>query len=207
MEQPFKKNRIVICELYHEYLHGTDNASQLNGQYLVIDTFNNFYEETDNESLSNTDTESNESESNESDSESNNDDDSLFEEDNYEILSLCLQLHREKYQEMLVTPHFVSSRPKIIRNYINMIRNPLYIQPQIAECHYLINRECVCVLKTFWIRLVQRTWKRIYKERKEIFQRRRIISSLKHRELTGRWPHGLHVMPSVYGMLDYLNYI
>jgi hypothetical protein len=201
MEQPLKKNRIVICELYHEYLHGKDNAIQLNGQYVVIDTFNNFYEETDNESLSNTDTESNDS-----DGESEEEDDPLYEEDNYEILTLCIDLHREKYQEMLLTPHFISSGPKIIRNYMNMIRNPLYIQPQIAECYHLKNRECVCVLKTFWIRLVQRTWKRIYKERKDIFQRRRIISSLKHGEINGRWPDGLNVMPSVYGMLDYLNH-
>jgi hypothetical protein len=196
MEQPFKKNRIVICELYHEYLHGTDNANQLNGQYVVIDTFNNFYKETDIECVSNTDTESNDSHG------ESYDDDSLYEEDNYEILNLCIQLHKEKYQEMLVTSGFIASKPKIIRNYTNIVRNPSYIQPQIAECYYLINRECVCVLKTFWIRLIQRTWKKIYKERKNIIQRRRMISYLKHREITAKLQN---VLPSIYGMLAYLT--
>jgi len=199
MELPFKKNRIVICELFHAYLHGTDNISELNGQFIVIDTFNNFYPEAN-------DSDSSSSSDSDSDTESD-DEDSLFEEDNYEVLHLCIQLHREKYQEMLTIPGFISSKPKTIRNYVNIIRNPLYIQPQIAECHYLSNRECVCVLKTFWLRLVQRTWKRICKERKDIIQRRMLISSLKYREIRGRWPPGLNSMPSLYGMLSYLHYI
>lgn len=44
------------------------------------------------------------------------------------------------------------------------------------------------VLKTHWIRIVQRTWKRIYRQRQEMWRKRMTISSLRHREITGKWP-------------------
>jgi len=209
MEQKETKFRIVICELYHSFLHGTDNSSKLEGQILVIDTFRNFYNDPNSDSNSDSNSESDSSYNSDSDSDSdsfdaNNDNDSLFEEDNFDILTLCVELHREKYQELLETPRFLSTRHKIIRNYHHIVRQPYYIQPQIAECYYFHNKECVCVLKTFWIRLVQRTWKRICKERKSMIQRRTMISSLNHREIHGRWPEGLNVLPSIYGMLSYI---
>ena len=52
-----------------------------------------------------------------------------------------------------------------IRNYKNIALKSDYIRPEIAECIYLSGDECVAVLKTFWIRLVQRNWKRVFQER------------------------------------------
>ena len=48
----------------------------------------------------------------------------------------------------------------IIRNYINIITNKKYIQPEIAEVIYLSGQECVAVLKTFWFRIFQRICKK-----------------------------------------------
>lgn len=31
--------------------------------------------------------------------------------------------------------------------------------PEIATVHYLITGECVCILKTFWLKIFQRTWR------------------------------------------------
>jgi hypothetical protein len=190
------KFRIVICELYHDFLHGVDTSSISNGHYLVIDTFHNFYEEEDPEH--DDDEEEND---NESDTNTEESSDSLLEEDNFEILSLCVDLHREKYRELLLVPRFASSEHKTIRNYMHIIQHPSYIQPQIAYCYLLENNDCVCVIKTYWLRLIQRTWKKIYKQRMDISQRRKSISSLKHREITGKWPDDLRVLPSIYGML------
>jgi hypothetical protein len=55
-----------------------------------------------------------------------------------------------------------------IRNYHNIIQNPYYIRPEIAECHYLKDNECIAILKTFWIRIVQRAWRRVLNERQQI---------------------------------------
>jgi len=52
-----------------------------------------------------------------------------------------------------------------IRNYKNIASKFDYIKPEIAQCVYLSGDECVAILKTFWLRFVQRTWKRVFQER------------------------------------------
>ena len=60
------------------------------------------------------------------------------------------------------------------------------------------------VLKTFWLRIVQRTWKRIFKERQEMLRKRMSILSLRHREVTGKYPIGIRVLPDIIGMILHL---
>lgn len=57
------------------------------------------------------------------------------------------------------------------------------------------------VIKTFWLRIVQRTWKRIYRERQEIWKKRANIMALRQREITGKFPAGLRVLPTVHGLM------
>ena len=49
-----------------------------------------------------------------------------------------------------------------IRNYNHINKNILNIQ--IAEKVILKGGECVAILKTFWIRIIQRTWKRVFRK-------------------------------------------
>jgi len=49
-----------------------------------------------------------------------------------------------------------------IRNYNHINKNILNIQ--IAEKVILKGGECVAILKTFWIRIIQRTWKKIFRK-------------------------------------------
>lgn len=69
----------------------------------------------------------------------------------------------------------------------------LYIHP--------VTNEYVVVLKTYWIRIIQRTWKRIFKERKEIFRKRCSIQNIQHRSIYGKHQYGLNVLPSLKGMI------
>jgi hypothetical protein len=59
--------------------------------------------------------------------------------------------------------------------------NPVLFNPtlDIAECFYLPDGEAVCVKKTFWLRLIQRKWKSIYKQRREIMNNSVDIPTLK----------------------------
>jgi len=57
------------------------------------------------------------------------------------------------------------------------------------------------VVKTFWLRIVQRTWKRIFRERQDILRKRTHLTNLQHRQVYGRHAYGLHALPGVYGML------
>jgi hypothetical protein len=94
-----------------------------------------------------------------------------------------------------ITPH------DIFRNYKNIIQRPDYIKPEIAECLYLSGGECVSILKTFWIKIIQRRWKNILEEREHIIKLRCQVRSILHREINGKWPQYCLEYPGLKGML------
>lgn len=91
-----------------------------------------------------------------------------------------------------------------IRNYRNIVSGEGYIKPEIAQCIYLPTHECVAILKTFWIRLIQRRWKNILSERKRVMEKRNNIISIVYREIYGAWPNGCLRYPRLRGMLSNL---
>ena len=97
----------------------------------------------------------------------------------------------------------------IFKNYRNMILNGNYIKPEIMEILYLKDGlgcdYCVGIKKTFWIKIIQRTWKNILKKRQEINFKRANISSLRYRELNRIWPKDCLYYPYLKGMLSYLQ--
>jgi len=95
----------------------------------------------------------------------------------------------------LHSPH---TNHSTIRNY-NFIC--LKIKPEIAQCIYLQTGECVCIFKTIWLRLIQRTWKKIYKTRQDIIKQRCKVKSLFYREIRGNWPTTCVNMPTLFGMM------
>lgn len=89
----------------------------------------------------------------------------------------------------------------ILRNYNNIINNSNYLNLEIGKIYYLNGNECICVIKTFWLKLVQRSWKKIYKIRKQINLRRRRPDSIIYRQFSGKWPENCSYMPSLRGMI------
>lgn len=57
-----------------------------------------------------------------------------------------------------------------------------------------------CILKTHYIRLVQRTWRRVMIHRSTIWKQRMSSQSLRYRSITGKWPNELS-LPGIRGML------
>ena len=120
-------------------------------------------------------------------------------------------LHRlKKYDERLIrkliwfyTGSLESHNYKhpIIRNYQHIHRKMV---PEITECIYLPTGECICIKKTIWIRLIQRTWKKIYKLRQETYALRSLPRNLFYRGITGSWPIECACSPSIRGMLSAL---
>ena len=58
------------------------------------------------------------------------------------------------------------------------------------------------VLKTHWLRLVQRHWKKVFKERKLKMAARTFLKNQIFREIHGKYPSGLNVIPSILGMMN-----
>lgn len=61
------------------------------------------------------------------------------------------------------------------------------------------------VNKTHWLRLVQRHWKKIYKQRKMVVQQRILPENLFYNEVHGNYPISISYLPSLHGMLSQYN--
>uniref|UniRef100_A0A6C0E4P7 Uncharacterized protein n=1 Tax=viral metagenome TaxID=1070528 RepID=A0A6C0E4P7_9ZZZZ len=88
---------------------------------------------------------------------------SCFKKYDYDYISEMAEFYNDNYFNRFkqVTPH------AFIRNYKSIITNENYIQPEIAECHYLTSGECICIKKTFWLRILQRKLKNLYKKKRD----------------------------------------
>jgi len=86
------------------------------------------------------------------------------------------------------------------RNYKNIIRRQDYIKPEIAQCIYLETNECVAILKTFWLKIVQRRWKRVYKQRMDLLCS---VPMMRLREIrSGAFVYEKIHVPGLRGMLN-----
>jgi len=99
----------------------------------------------------------------------------------------------------------VNLQHEIFPNYRNILISKKFLKPQIVKCIDLDSGHRIAIIKTIWIKIIQRTWKNIFKKRKEIIQKRKNISSLHNRELTDHWPNTCYTLPSIKGMLNYLK--
>jgi len=95
----------------------------------------------------------------------------------------------KKNSKSLKKPH------PTIRNYNKIIETNNFIKLDIVFVDELPGNESVGYIKTFWIKLIQRRWKKIYKERQDILKQRMLPRSIREREITGKWPKGLRFWP------------
>jgi len=96
---------------------------------------------------------------------------------------------------------FYASNYNSLRNYIYWYSGVRISDPRLQIIKvYMQDGCCTAVLKTHWIRLIQRTWRKIYKQRQEYIenQKRNILQHLRSREL-GRMPTEKY--PGLRGML------
>jgi hypothetical protein len=65
----------------------------------------------------------------------------------------------------IVIHSYAYYNPKFIKKDIKFYSKQLdkILQPEIAECIILSGEETVAILKTFWIKIIQRKWKKVFK--------------------------------------------
>lgn len=176
------KNKLVLTELHYTSIHGKteDSYPFIESQYLLIGIF-----DPRSMLLHNPD---------EADSEEDNDDNDYM----HHILHM-IHFYKNMYKR-LVKRSFISKNPHpIIRNFEYIINRNDYIKPEIGECILFPTQEQIVIIKTFWIRLIQRTWKRIFKAREQMIRNPTFLY---------RWQLGnasLNDLPNIIGMLSYLQ--
>lgn len=106
--------------------------------------------------------------------------DEFYDEEHEEILELI----SNQYNTVLNNTNSNLSHPHI-RNYRNIARN--FIRLEIIKLDMLYSGELVCTFHTFWIKIIQRKWKKIYNERKIILNYRKKINNMRDKELIGKY--------------------
>jgi hypothetical protein len=91
-----------------------------------------------------------------------------------------------KFNRKLAKTGGVQMRHKTIRNYEQLTKTNAFTAPQIAQCVRLPSGEMVAVLKTVYLRIFQRLWKKFYKARMDKLKRRNNIHHILLSRLT--WP-------------------
>ena len=82
-----------------------------------------------------------------------------------------------------------------IPNYYHIIRHPNYIKLDIIQLDRGRGNEYIAYVKTYWLRLIQRRWKNIYAQRKNILKQRKTNYAINHRKIYGKWPKALQTWP------------
>ena len=74
-----------------------------------------------------------------------------------------------------------------------------YVRPnmEIIQLYITSDGAYTTIVKTFWIKLIQRKWKKIYKQRKYIIKLRCNSRSIYYRQINGKWPNRLNYLPSI----------
>lgn len=115
-----------------------------------------------------------------------------------------------KYQNQIILGSCISS-DSFFNYSINDILNYLKIYSimrirrskiHIMKLNILNNETYTVILKTYWIRLIQRHWKKTFNIRNSIIKKRMNYNARFHNELRGRYPFGLNIIPTIYGLLN-----
>ena len=176
-----RKNKfnLVLCEIYNKYIHG-DFEEENDTYYLTLYKFN--FDLKHKESYN-----------------------EYINDENYTNLYQLQDLAKyfsKKYKKIKNRSDYCFiSQHSIIKNYKQMIESSNYFKPEIGECIYLDNGLNVCILKTFWIRIIQRAWKKVYLKRKNILIKRMSYSSILYREMHKNWPKSCQIMPGLKSLL------
>lgn len=189
------KYYLMTCEIHNPMIHGKTASSNPNIEtyYLVYDK----YDPNTGISYSILD------EYNEYDTDSEYSDDEY--DNSFVRIDEDINYLREKYSNLNnVDSQYFGTHPTI-RNYHHIISRPNYIKAEIGEYIILPTNEAIAILKTFWLRIIQKKWKKIYQERIEIMKKRCYLSNLSIREIKGKWPKSCFNLPGLKGMLSDLK--
>lgn len=186
------KYNLLLCELHHPGIHGKTNnsAANIETHFLIHDRFDGH-----GYPIKNQEEEDTEDETEDEDEETYYD---------YNITSVMAFLKNQYSDPANFNLRYFERHPTI-RNYHNIINNSNYIKPEIGEYIVLPTQEAVAILKTFWLRILQRKWKNVFKERLNIIKMRSNPICVYARQITGKWPPYCSHLPGLRGMLNPLK--
>jgi len=127
-------------------------------------------------------------------------------EDKHYFIGICKISYDKQYilYANAVTPttffQFTSNHVQsYLHDYSIFVTNP---NIDIMKLFILDDHTYTVVIKTHWLRIVQRHWKTIYSQRKYCLNKRKQIKTIMYFERNGRYPYDCDIMPGLQGMLS-----
>ena len=117
---------------------------------------------------------------------------SVFQDDGYAVLGLAVSARTFYNYETTLIEQYLHEYSYNSNTNLFMDIIKLYILPDLTYA---------CIVKTHWLKLVQRHWKRTFALRKEILEKRRSLEATNYFELHGKYTDSLCVLPSIQGLM------
>tara|TARA_B110000285_G_scaffold231636_1_gene300807 strand:- start:846 stop:1370 length:525 start_codon:yes stop_codon:yes gene_type:complete len=168
--------KLGITELYWDKVHGPlrENEQFIHGHYLLHETISKSRMKTDFYRKQNADN----------------------------IINLYTNQHSKNIDLIGNKWPIVSTHPnQHISNFETIATDPNYFQFHIIQKNVLNTGHTVAIIKTHYIRLVQRAWKKLFSIRRQIYQERNKIQNRVYKDETGEWPETCRRMPTPVGIL------
>jgi hypothetical protein len=80
---------------------------------------------------------------------------------------------------------------------VRLVRKPVIDVVQLV----ILDNCYTCVMKTFWIKMIQRTWRKVLVEKQLVLRKRGQVQSQRYFEIHGKYPEGIRVLPGLVGMM------
>jgi hypothetical protein len=115
-----------------------------------------------------------------------------------------------KYDKVLLMLNSISMKTFYKYAYIHVLKYLYYYSIarlyhpniEIMKLSVLEDGTYSVVLKTHWLRLVQRHWRKAFNLRKEMMKKQMLVSSILYREIYGRFPSDICVLPRLDGLMS-----
>ena len=126
-----------------------------------------------------------------------------LEAEKYYIGSFCNESNNLIVSITITCGTFFKYPSNIICNYLHDFSIMMSTSSNIHIIKLDIGTDGVfnAILKTFWLKIIQRKWKKIYKQKQDIIRKRKSLFSIRNREIHGCLKDGTDYYPSIYGML------
>ena len=136
---------------------------------------------------------------------SNSNDIEAEKQNNHYYLGICKYIPHENYflsiNSISAKMFFQYPYPAVIR-FLQLFSCIYVSSPKIEIMKLeIVDNVYTVIKKTFWLRIVQRTWKRVFRERQNVLRDRRALSNVCCFERYGKYLHGSNSLPTLHNML------
>jgi len=130
--------------------------------------------------------------------------DSFYNKRQIEAIPLFYTNNYKKYTEMQNNNWPVVSKypNSYISNFECIVSENNYFQYHIVKPYLLDSYHSIAVIKTYFIRIIQRVWKKFYNKRKIFYNERNKLSNIHFKNTHGEWPESCRIIPSARGILN-----